>query len=196
MASPVATQEEVATSRAQRDGSANGGWNMKFYDGPIPGEPQAQAAEMTDPNAKYMGSANPTPQAPTEAQPQIEALKEQLRRVFGEEAGDAERVLAWGDPKAGSYGQGYGGENRQFNPRAENTANNDGSMDRGLFQINSNTFTDFQNRHGDKMAALGINTYEDMFDPTKNMLMAQLIKQEQGWAAWYGSPPDLRNQRP
>lgn len=84
------------------------------------------------------------------------------------------------------------GENGARNPRAENR-NNDGSIDRGLFQINSNTFADFQRRKGDLMAQAGIRSYEDMFDPAKNAKMAKIIKDEQGWAAWYGAPDDLRN---
>lgn len=84
------------------------------------------------------------------------------------------------------------GENQGRNPRAENR-NNDGSIDRGLFQINSGTFADFQRRKGNLMAQAGIKSYEDMFDPAKNAKMAKIIHDEQGWNAWYGAPDDLRS---
>lgn len=71
------------------------------------------------------------------------------------------------------------------NPRAEGT-NKDGSTDRGLGQINSATFADYQRRMGNKMADMGINTYQDMFDPEKNIQMMDLIRKYQGWGAWYG----------
>lgn len=83
------------------------------------------------------------------------------------------------------------GENQGRNPRAENR-NSDGSIDRGLFQINSNTFADFQRRKGNLMAAAGIRSYDDMFNPTLNAKMAKIIHDEQGWDAWYGAPADLR----
>lgn len=31
-----------------------------------------------------------------------------------------------------------------------------------------------------------------MYDPVKNAAMAKIIKDEQGWGAWYGAPEDLR----
>lgn len=113
-----------------------------------------------------------------------------LTQVFGELAPQAEQILRWGNPLGGSYGVNYGGENFDFNPLAENK-NSDGSIDRGLFQINSNTFSDFMRRKGDVLRSLGITSYEDMYDPTLNATMAKLIFDEQGWGAWYGKPPHL-----
>ncbi|MBK9272861.1 MAG: transglycosylase SLT domain-containing protein [Saprospiraceae bacterium] len=100
-----------------------------------------------------------------------------LNSVFGGEADDAMRVLQ--------------GENAPLDPRAVNI-NTNGSEDRGLFQINSDTFADFQRRKGNQMRKAGITSYDDMFDPVKNAKMAAIIKDEQGWKAWYGAPDDLR----
>ena len=104
-----------------------------------------------------------------------------LNGVFGQEAADAIRVLM--------------GENSRHDPRARNR-NNDGSEDRGLFQINSNTFNDFWARKQNLMRQAGINNYNDMYDPLKNAAMAKIIKDEQGWKAWYGAPEDLRYATP
>ena len=100
-----------------------------------------------------------------------------LASIFGNEAADSVRVLA--------------GENSGHNARARNK-NTNGSEDRGLFQINSDTFNDFWARKQNQMRAAGITNYNDMFDPAKNTKMAKIIKDEQGWKAWYGAPDDLR----
>lgn len=110
-----------------------------------------------------------------------------LGQVFDpmQEATNSARVLT---------GEGGGtGENRGFDPTARNF-NSDGSEDRGLFQINSNTFGDFMRRKRKLLASVGINDYADMFDPYKNALMAEIIFNEQGWKAWFGAPPDLRGE--
>lgn len=72
------------------------------------------------------------------------------------------------------------------NPQARNENNADGSIDLGLGQINSNTFADYQRRMGKKMGNMGINSYQEMVDPRKNIQMMDLIQQYQGWPAWYG----------
>lgn len=84
------------------------------------------------------------------------------------------------------------GENRQFNPKAVNK-NKNGSMDLGLFQVNSNTFKDFKNRRGKELAQYGIYTYEQMKDPEKNTILAKMIFDEQGHNAFYGSPYNKNN---
>jgi len=115
-----------------------------------------------------------------------------LQKVFGDEAPKFEQVLRWGQPTPGtSWGNGYGGENLSYDPQAE-YQNDNGSLDRGLFQINSDTFDDFMKRKGDILKANGINSYDEMFDPYKNALMAKIIHDEQGFRAWYGAHPDLR----
>lgn len=83
------------------------------------------------------------------------------------------------------------GENGGYKSNAVNN-NRDGSVDTGLFQINSNTFNDFMKRKGNLLRKNGINTYQDMYDLNKNAAMARIIFDEQGWNAWYGAPDDLR----
>lgn len=83
------------------------------------------------------------------------------------------------------------GENGSHDPTRE-YHNDDGSVDRGIMQINSNTFNDFLRRKGDMMKQMGINTFNDMFDPLKNIKMGKLIYDEQGWNAWHGAPADLK----
>lgn len=78
-----------------------------------------------------------------------------------------------------------GGYTCKINPLAINDKyNEDGSEDRGVLQINSNTFADFQRRHGAEMEELGIRGYDDMFDVDKNIDMGYMIVQEQGYQAF------------
>jgi hypothetical protein len=86
------------------------------------------------------------------------------------------------------------GENASWNPKATNI-NKDGSVDRGLFQINSNTFYDFKRRYPEKFKKYNINTFDDMDNPLKNALVAKMILDEQGYKAWYGAPSYLRNKK-
>lgn len=75
----------------------------------------------------------------------------------------------------------------ELRPEALNDhMNKDGSRDSGLFQINSRTYADYEARMPEKLRALDINSYEDMFDPYKNMDMAYLIWNYQGYRAWAG----------
>jgi hypothetical protein len=90
-------------------------------------------------------------------------------------------------------------ENAQYDPkRPDNINTKDGSHDRGIFQINSDTFNSWQQKAGDKLRAAGINSYDDMYDPEKNAFMARLIQQgakqwnnsqgfnTNGWSGWFG----------
>ena len=97
----------------------------------------------------------------------------------------------WPKEQYGNIIRVLDGENRGRDPNSINK-NKDGSLDIGLFQINSNTFSDFMRRKGDVISAMGINTFEDLFDPVKNIQMAKIIWDEQGWNAWYGAPSELR----
>lgn len=107
-----------------------------------------------------------------------------LTKYWGNNYNDAVAILT---------GNGVSsGENRAFNPKAINK-NKNGSMDLGLFQINSNTFKDYKNRRGKELAQYGIYTYEQMKDPEKNTILAKLIFDEQGHNAWYGSPYHKNN---
>lgn len=111
---------------------------------------------------------------------------EQMQKAFGEQTPQFEGILRWGTPDDQGYMVNYGGENLDYNATGVNV-NDDGSLDTGLFQINSNTFADFMKRKPERMAAYGITSYNDMKDPFKNMLMAKIIFDEQGQQAWYGS---------
>lgn len=113
-----------------------------------------------------------------------------LKEVFGESADEMERVLRWGTPDDQGYGVNYGGENLSYDATHVNT-NKDGSRDIGLFQINENTYNDFNRRNPQAIIAAGIKSYDDLFDPKLNARMAKIILDEQGFGAWYGAPNDI-----
>jgi len=112
----------------------------------------------------------------------------EIAMAFGNDTSDAMRVLRYTDEN----GQ-VKGENTGFKIGTDvDISNRDGSIDRGLFRINSNTFSDFIRRKGSTLAQYGIRSWDDMLDPQKNAFMAKIIKDEQGWKAWYGAPEELR----
>lgn len=85
-------------------------------------------------------------------------------------------------------------ENGRFNPRAEGV-NTGGSIDRGIFQINDMTFNGLMKRRPKQMEAIGVNSFEDMYDPVKNAKVAELIRIEEDeagtmpfgrWFGWQG----------
>ena len=115
---------------------------------------------------------------------------QQIEQGFGDQSGNARRVLRYTNPQGEVHGENTG---YQIGPEVD-MKNNDGSIDRGLYRINSNTFADFQKRKPDLLKGMGINNYEDMYDPMKNINMARMIYDEQGWDAWYAAPPDLRSK--
>lgn len=61
-----------------------------------------------------------------------------------------------------------------------------GGEDRGLMQINENSFKDYMRRMPKLLAQYGITSYDDMWDAEKNMAMASIIHKYQGFGAWYG----------
>jgi hypothetical protein len=65
------------------------------------------------------------------------------------------------------------------------------SEDRGLFRINNSTFYDYQKRFPNTLKKAGITSFEDMYDPDKNIKMARLIFEKQGWGAWFAAPKSL-----
>lgn len=72
-------------------------------------------------------------------------------------------------------------ENRTYDPEATNTTNDDGSWDRGIFQI-SNT------HQADRIAAFGY-TYDDMLSIWPNVRVAKAIWLDNGRSfrrRWYG----------
>lgn len=83
-------------------------------------------------------------------------------------------------------------ENGTFNPNVVGEPNYNGTRDYGLFQINSGTLSGLLNRRPKQMAAIGVKTVEDLKDPKKNALVAQLIRMDERWASsqpwgqWYG----------
>lgn len=117
-----------------------------------------------------------------------------IKEVFGDRADDMEKVLRWGTPGPGTkYGREYGGENLSYNPGAINY-NKNGTEDRGLFMINSNTFKGYMVKMPERLAELGITSFDDMFDPLKNIEMAKLIFDSRGTDPWYGRSPDLKEK--
>lgn len=107
-----------------------------------------------------------------------------IQEVFGDEWVNATRVLK---RKVGELTKG---ENTQLNPNADYT-NTNGSIDRGLFQINSDTFKDLQRRKGSQLKKTGANTFEDLYDPIINIKVAKIIYDEGGWDRWFGAPGDV-----
>lgn len=88
--------------------------------------------------------------------PEIEQIKSYIREVFGKESDNAFKVLSC--------------ENKALNPKATNH-NRNGSIDRGIFQINS---------VHDNGKAKG----KDMFNFEDNIDVAYKIYEEQGWSPW------------
>lgn len=91
------------------------------------------------------------------------------------------------------------GENPLFNTTID-TTNDNGTIDRGLYRINSMHFFnpgEF-NRRKKLMQSVGIDVsspkaaWDDMKDQYKNMLMARIILREQGYKSFYAAPQDLR----
>lgn len=85
---------------------------------------------------------------------------------------------------AASTESGFNPNAYNFNSGAKGMYAN--SQDYGLFQINDVTLKDYMRRFPKQVKALGINSVEDLRDPRKNAKMAKLIRQYQGWGAWYG----------
>lgn len=108
------------------------------------------------------------------------------------------------------YNQGWSaGENRGFKTGKEiDIPNKDGSIDRGLFRINSNTFNSWVQNPKSRQTLIenGITKWDDMLDPKKNMIFAKLLMQstptknpsDRSWRKWWGAPllvrhPSLKN---
>lgn len=90
------------------------------------------------------------------------------------------------------------GENGSFKTNNIDVTNNDGSVDRGLYRINNNSFNGIMaDPHWGGLARdkFGIKNWQDMEDPQKNAYMAKLIyERNSGWRGWYAAPKDLRAQ--
>lgn len=89
------------------------------------------------------------------------------------------------------------GETGEFSFTGDYAKNKNKTIDRGPNQINSGTFEWMWNQEGNKrgtypyreiMKSNGISSFEDMRDPVKNEKMMDLIRDVQGYGAWYGPP--------
>lgn len=122
----------------------------------------------------------PTPM-PT-AIPNGSPYDQQINDIFGELAPQAFRTLK--------------NENARLDPKAENR-NSDGSIDRGIFQINQNSFDDLMRRLGSQVQDTGASTFDDLYNPEVNIALAKLLFDDRaswggsGWDAWYGAPQDI-----
>jgi len=127
--------------------------------------PLATATPIPMPTGKPMVSKINLPTPP----PDVSGMIDQ---VFGEQANNAKQVAA--------------SENGTFQPDRDSPANTDGSVDRGIFQINSNTFNGLMKRRPDLMEAIGVNNFDQMKDPILNIKVAKIIYDEGGWGRWFG----------
>ena len=109
------------------------------------------------------------------------AIQQKVKEVFGAEADKALTVLGTENPRLDANAYNFNDPN---DPRVSPAFR--GSGDYGMFQINNVTLQDFQNRFPDAVAKIGIRTIEDLRDVDKNVKMAKLIRDKQGWGAWKG----------
>ena len=113
----------------------------------------------------------------------------EIATAWKDKKGIAHQILRWIDPVTGDIK----GENVSYaNGPQMDVPNKDGSIDRGLFRINSQTFADYMRRMPDRLRALGITSWDDMLDPLLNARMARLIYGYQGAGAWYAASPSLK----
>jgi len=124
------------------------------------------------PRDQYWADNGPRPGFEPQQPPK--AIADLIRKVFPEEATKAALLAST--------------ENAQFDPgRADNV--NDGgkgSRDRGIFQINEDTFNGLMKRRGNELKQMGVKSYQDMYDAEKNTLVAKMVLEEGGFGRWYG----------
>lgn len=150
------------------------------------------------PYQQYIAIGMPNAVPPNIAQPIMNSFDDI------HQATNAARVLSHpmsnsfipGDPQSNNHMNM--GENGSFKTNNIDIRNSDGSIDRGLFRINSNTFNGLISRPDTKAAlqAKGITSWDDMNDPQKNADAARLIYNQGGWERWFAAPKDLRLQNP
>jgi hypothetical protein len=186
-------------------GQAQGTWNSMWSDKPV---------ELRNPNitpTPAAPSVTPTPQAVQYGSNSNindivpKNIANPLLSIFGPiaQATNSAQVLRHpmaytnlpGEQQRGVNTGPNMGENPNLTTSNIDIPNPDGSMDRGLFRINSNTFNDFMKRKPDVLKKAGINSYDDMNDPLKNIMMAKIIYEEQGWKGWFAAPRNLRQGR-
>lgn len=167
----------------------------------LPNAPVQQLEAKANPSPKPSYQQNITiPASHGNGKTQVpSSIAQVLMNSFGDigEATNAAQVLHHpadnpylpGDPETVNHIT-YG-ENGSFKT-IKDTTNDDGSIDRGLMRINSNSFNGMMARHPDLANAKGIYNWDDMNDPQKNADMARLIYNEGGWRRWFAAPRDLR----
>lgn len=142
---------------------------------------QPQEGQRIFSTAKY-NMKNPGEGSMTQPPPEVVALAE---KYFQGEDVDKAIIVSL-------FESGYQATKPDGTPKDSNPG--DGSIDRGLMQINSNTFNEYMQKMPNKLAEYGITSWEDMNDPDKNMAMASIIvnslKTSKGdrvdWDRWYG----------
>ena len=153
---------------------------------PIPSSQPQQTTEVPSFYFDYGGLRRDQQYADTGSRPNFNPsqpptnIATPIRRHFPNEATAAALVA--------------GTENAAYDPRRADNINPVGGIDRGIFQINSNTFNGLMQRQGELLKSYGINSFEDMYDPDKNAFVAKLIHQNSqqanpqtaGWGPWYG----------
>lgn len=136
-----------------------------------------------------------------------------IKEAFGEDWANATRVLRYATPSGEIKGENTGfktgkeidvpnridPETGKWSAKAPIkqitnpfTGEEEDSVDRGLFRINNATFYDFLKRKPELLKKYGITKWDDMLNVKKNIQMAKIIFDEQGWGAWYAAPEELR----
>lgn len=110
----------------------------------------------------------------------------EIERIWGDESCNAKAVLKWKDLKGNTYG-----ENGRYLVSNIDVVQRNGSVDRGLFRINSDTFNDYMKRMPNLLAKYGITKWSDMEILEKNTRMGEIIHRYQGWCAWFAAPNDM-----
>ncbi len=138
------------------------------------GEANFQSVKRDDKYAENHGRSNYNPSQPPKEIAQI------IKKYFPDDYATAVIVAAT--------------ENGTYDPTRKDNVNKDGTKDRGIFQINENTFNGLMKRQPDALKSHDINSFLDMWDADKNAYVAKLIRdgskqanpKTNGWGGWYG----------
>jgi len=151
-------------------------------------DPNFRFAYETLPRDKYWTDNGPRPGfKPNQPPANVGQL---IREFFPNEATAAAAIFA--------------SENATFDPNRPDAENKDKktgkvkSTDRGIPQINSDSFNGLMDRQGKKLKEQGITSYADMRDPRKSFIVAKMLQEgsksynkslgndSKGWSGWYG----------
>lgn len=141
-------------------------------------------------------ASEPTPVvAPTPSVTPVEPLVEQcetstpfnkdIESTWGTESCNAKRILRF------TYKSKVYGENTRFITKDADRVQRNGSVDRGLYRINSDTFNWYMKVRPKVLLNNGISAWDDMLNPTLNIRMGKIIFDYQGYCAWFAAPNDL-----